>query len=306
VPPWWTPGPDRATGAGRCRRGPARRLDVNRGQRRHQHPGPWDDVTPESSATPSTSPMSSAPGTPSWPVAPTWCQNGGGSIILTSSAAGLKGLPFLVPYVASKHAVTGMARASPPNWPRTTSGSTACTRPACGPPWAKGTHPRIDTGIEGNPRVSPMYINMLDIETTEPEDQANAVLFLASDESRYVTALAMTSTRAIHHVLRRSPMPNPGFETVAVAQKRARRRLPPSSTGPGGRVRTRVTTGDNIAAFSELGFAPHTAGFRTSGSGHLGDGPAHLVSGVHLPHRCPGRAPRGRGGVARGGPARAR
>ena len=32
-------------------------------------------------------------------------------MILTSSAAGLKGLPFLNPYVASKHAITGLARA---------------------------------------------------------------------------------------------------------------------------------------------------------------------------------------------------
>jgi L-lactate dehydrogenase (cytochrome)/glycolate oxidase len=57
-------------------------------------------------------------------------------------------------------------------------------------------------------------------------------------------------------------MPNPWFETVAVAQKRARRRLPPSVYGAlvAGSERG-VTTGDNIAAFSELGFAPHTAGF---------------------------------------------
>jgi NAD(P)-dependent dehydrogenase (short-subunit alcohol dehydrogenase family) len=50
----------------------------------------------------------------------------------------------------------------------------------------------IDAGVEANPRIGAMYTNMLDIEATEPEDQANAVLFLASDESRYVTALAMT------------------------------------------------------------------------------------------------------------------
>ena len=35
----------------------------------------------------------------------------GGSIILISSAAGLKMQPFMVHYTASKHAVTGMARA---------------------------------------------------------------------------------------------------------------------------------------------------------------------------------------------------
>ncbi len=46
--------------------------------------------------------------------------------------------------------------------------------------------------LENNPRPGAMLGNMLPVEITEPEDQANAVLFLASDESRYVTALAMT------------------------------------------------------------------------------------------------------------------
>ena len=40
-------------------------------------------------------------------TAPHLVSAGGGSIILTSSVAGLKGLPFMVPYVASKHGVTG-------------------------------------------------------------------------------------------------------------------------------------------------------------------------------------------------------
>ena len=35
---------------------------------------------------------------------------GGGSIIATSPAAGLKGMPFLAPYVAAKHAVVGICR----------------------------------------------------------------------------------------------------------------------------------------------------------------------------------------------------
>lgn len=51
------------------------------------------------------------------------------------------------------------------------------------------------------------------------------------------------------------------FETVAIAQQRARKRLPKSvyssliSASEKG-----VTVGDNVAAFSELGFAPHVIG----------------------------------------------
>ena len=51
------------------------------------------------------------------------------------------------------------------------------------------------------------------------------------------------------------------FETVAEAQRRARRRLPPSvySALIAGSEKG-TTVRDNLAAFSELGFAPHVAG----------------------------------------------
>ncbi len=56
-------------------------------------------------------------------------------------------------------------------------------------------------------------------------------------------------------------MPNAWFETVAEAQRRARRRLPKSvySALVAGSERG-WTINDNLAAFAELGFAPHTAG----------------------------------------------
>jgi pre-mycofactocin synthase len=54
---------------------------------------------------------------------------------------------------------------------------------------------------------------------------------------------------------------NPWFESVAVAQRRARRRLPKSvySALVAG-SEAGVTVADNIAAFRELGFAPHVGG----------------------------------------------
>jgi pre-mycofactocin synthase len=63
------------------------------------------------------------------------------------------------------------------------------------------------------------------------------------------------------------PMPtnpwatNPWFESVAEAQRRARKRLPPSvySALVAGSERG-TTLDDNVAAFAELGFAPHVAG----------------------------------------------
>lgn len=56
-------------------------------------------------------------------------------------------------------------------------------------------------------------------------------------------------------------MANPWFETVAEAQRRAQRRLPPSvySALLAGSEKG-LTVQDNTAAFDELGFAPHAAG----------------------------------------------
>ncbi len=56
-------------------------------------------------------------------------------------------------------------------------------------------------------------------------------------------------------------MGNAWFESVAEAQRRARKRLPSSVYGAliAGSEKG-VTAGDNIAAFAELGFAPHVAG----------------------------------------------
>src|SRR3954466_3949461 len=56
-------------------------------------------------------------------------------------------------------------------------------------------------------------------------------------------------------------MANAWFETVAEAQRRAERRLPKGVYGAlvAGSEKG-LTAADNLAAFDEIGFAPHTAG----------------------------------------------
>src|SRR6202044_2588170 len=69
----------------------------------------WDEVTPEVwQATLDTN----LTGVWNTMVAatPHLIANGGGSIICTSSTAGIKGLPYLAPYVAAKHGVVGIAK----------------------------------------------------------------------------------------------------------------------------------------------------------------------------------------------------
>ena len=52
-----------------------------------------------------------APSTPSRPPCPVLIEQGrGGAIVVVSSVAGLRGLPFLSDYSASKHAITGLAK----------------------------------------------------------------------------------------------------------------------------------------------------------------------------------------------------
>ena len=113
----------------------------------------------------------------------------GGSIILISSAAGIKMQPFMVHYTASKHAVTGMARAfaaelgkhsirvnsvhpGPVNTPMGTGDMTSA----------------VGKTMETNPQLAHMLTPFLPTWVAEPEDIADAVCWLASDESRNVTA----------------------------------------------------------------------------------------------------------------------
>ncbi|MGR0221486.1 mycofactocin-coupled SDR family oxidoreductase [Agromyces sp. ZXT2-6] len=124
-------------------------------------------------------------------TAPHLISAGGGSIILTSSAAGLKGLPFLTPYVASKFGVTGLTKAFAHELAehsiRVNSLHPTGVETAMGEMGA--AYPPL---LEAHPRLGGMLTNSLPIDVTQPRDQSNAVLFLASDEARYVTAMAMT------------------------------------------------------------------------------------------------------------------
>jgi NAD(P)-dependent dehydrogenase (short-subunit alcohol dehydrogenase family) len=46
----------------------------------------------------------------------------------------------------------------------------------------------IGAAIAGYDRLAPMFMNMLPVDVTEPRHVADTVLFLASDESKFITA----------------------------------------------------------------------------------------------------------------------
>ena len=120
----------------------------------------------------------------------------GGSIILISSFAGLHALPNLVHYTAAKHGVTGLAKAFAvelaPHGIRVNSVHPATVRT-----------PMIDNkffidvvvGSGGRtladvaPQMQHLYA--LPVPWMEVEDISRALVVLGSDESRYITGIAL-------------------------------------------------------------------------------------------------------------------
>lgn len=124
---------------------------------------------------------------------------GGGSIVLTSSTAGLNAYQNLAHYVSAKHGVVGLMR-------------TLALELAPDMIRVNSVHPTsVDTDMIQNetiyalfaPDLSPQErtrealaerfatLNALPIPWVEAVDISNAVLWLASDEARYVTGVAL-------------------------------------------------------------------------------------------------------------------
>ncbi|WP_067901714.1 mycofactocin-coupled SDR family oxidoreductase [Nocardia vaccinii] len=122
----------------------------------------------------------------------------GGTILLTSSSAGLKSLDNIGHYVAAKHGVTGLAKALAnelgkynirvnslhPSNVRTpmliNPGNFKMFRPDL-------EDPQLEDAIEAYGTI-----HLLDVPWVEPEDVSSAVLYLVSDEGRFITGAQFT------------------------------------------------------------------------------------------------------------------
>jgi (+)-trans-carveol dehydrogenase len=125
--------------------------------------------------------------------------NGGGSIILTSSALGLMAMPNIGHYVSAKHGIVGLMR-------------TLALELAPDMIRVNSVHPTtVNTDMIQNAAAYELFaadlpveqrtkevvgarfemINALPIPWVEPVDVSNAVLWLASDESRYITGVTL-------------------------------------------------------------------------------------------------------------------
>jgi SDR family mycofactocin-dependent oxidoreductase len=119
----------------------------------------------------------------------------GGSIIITSSTAGIKGYANTAHYTASKHGVLGLARTMAnelaPHMIRVnTIHPTSVDTPMI---QNEATYrlfrPDLDHPTREDASESFQALNALPIPWVEARDISNAVLWLASDESRYVTGI---------------------------------------------------------------------------------------------------------------------
>jgi SDR family mycofactocin-dependent oxidoreductase len=131
-------------------------------------------------------------------VAPSMIQHGaGGSIILTSSVAGMKGMKHNAHYCASKHGLTGLMRS-------------ACLELADHGIRVNTINPGgVLTGMIDNEMTYRLFrpdlpdptladvaaisteMHAMGIPWLEPIDISNAVVFLASDEARYITGAVL-------------------------------------------------------------------------------------------------------------------
>jgi SDR family mycofactocin-dependent oxidoreductase len=124
-------------------------------------------------------------------------QGAGGSMIITSSAAGLKGNPHILPYTTSKHAVVGIMRTlalelAPYSIRVNSLHPTAVATDMI---FNESTYrlfmPDVEHPTKEQAAERFEQSSILPIPWIESIDVSNALLFLASDESRYITGLEM-------------------------------------------------------------------------------------------------------------------
>ena len=123
--------------------------------------------------------------------------NRGGSIILTSSTNGKKGYGNMSHYTAAKHGVVGLCKSLAvelsPYMIRvnTVNPTTVNTDMALNESTYRVFMPDEDNPTEQQIKDGFQSINMLPIPWIEPSDVSGAVVYLASDAARYVTASSM-------------------------------------------------------------------------------------------------------------------
>jgi (+)-trans-carveol dehydrogenase/(-)-trans-carveol dehydrogenase len=121
----------------------------------------------------------------------------GGSIVLTSSAAGLQAYANVAHYASAKHGVVGLMRTlalelAPHSIRVNSIHPTQVDTPMI---QNEATYrlfrPDLDHPTRADFEPASQAMNVLPIPWVDPVDISNAVLFLASDEARYITGVTL-------------------------------------------------------------------------------------------------------------------
>jgi (+)-trans-carveol dehydrogenase len=121
----------------------------------------------------------------------------GGSIVLISSVGGLKAYPLMGAYVAAKHGVVGLMRAFAVELGEHSIRVNSVHPTNVNTPMfmnddtMRGFRPDLeDPGPEDVAEIARL-MHVLPIGWVDADDVANAVVYLASDEARYLTGVAL-------------------------------------------------------------------------------------------------------------------
>jgi len=122
----------------------------------------------------------------------------GGAIVLTSSVGGMKAMPNMSHYVSAKHGVVGLMRSLAVELGQYNIRVNSVHPTNVNTPMFmnEGTYRMFRPDLEnpGPDDVAPIaaqFMHVLPIGWVEPEDISNAILFLTSDEARYITGVTL-------------------------------------------------------------------------------------------------------------------
>jgi (+)-trans-carveol dehydrogenase len=121
----------------------------------------------------------------------------GGAIVLTSSVGGMKALPQTGSYIAAKHGVVGLMRHLAVELAQHNIRVNSVHPTQVNTPMVMNdaTYQMFRPDLEnpGPDDIAPIsqMFHMMPVPWVEPVDISNAVLFLASDEARYITGVPL-------------------------------------------------------------------------------------------------------------------
>ncbi|AZG45758.1 mycofactocin-coupled SDR family oxidoreductase [Gordonia insulae] len=121
----------------------------------------------------------------------------GGSVVLTSSVGGAKAYPNTGHYIAAKHGVIGLMKSFAVELGAQSIRVNSVLPTNVNTPMfmndgtLKLFRPDLENPGPEDMKVVAQMMHVLPIGWVEPEDISNAVLFLASDEARFITGVAL-------------------------------------------------------------------------------------------------------------------